>query len=142
MLTSARNQFKGTVSAVKSGPVNAEVDISLGGGDMLVAVITHDSVVNLGLKAGAEVYALVKAPWVILAPETGGMRFSTRNRLCGAVAAVTKGAVNSEVTLNLDGGSQVSAIVTNESVDNLGLKPGVRACALFKASSVILGVKA
>lgn len=142
MLTSARNQFKGTVSVVKPGPVNAEVDIDLGGGDMLVAVITHDSVVNLGLKAGAEVYALVKAPWIILAPENGEMRYSTRNRLCGVIAQVTKGAVNSEVTLNLDGGSQVSAIVTNESVAGLGLKEGVRSCALFKASSVILGVKA
>lgn len=141
MLTSARNQFKGTVAAVKSGPVNAEVDIDLGGGDKLVAVITHDSVVNLGLKAGSEVYALVKASWVILAPEEGEMRFSTRNRLCGAVAKVTAGPVNSEVILDLDGGSQLAAIVTNESVAGLGLKEGLRTCALFKASSVILGVK-
>ncbi len=141
MLTSARNQFKGTVSAVKFGPVNAEVDIDLGGSDKLVAVITHDSVTNLGLKAGSEVYALVKASWVILAPENGEMRFSTRNRMYGTVAKVTTGAVNSEVTLDLNGGSQLIAIVTNESVAGLGLKEVVRACALFKASSVILGVK-
>ncbi len=141
MLTSARNQFLGTVSAVKSGPVNAEVDISVGS-DTLVAVVTHDSVVNLGLKIGAEVYAMVKASWVILAPENGGVRFSTRNRLCGKVAKVVKGMVNSEVLLTLDGGSEVSAIITNESVAALGLAEGVRACALFKATSVILGVKA
>jgi molybdate transport system regulatory protein len=141
MLTSARNQFQGTVSAIKAGPVNAEVDITVGD-DTLAAVVTHDSVVNLGLKIGAEAYAMVKASWVIIAPENGGMRFSTRNRLCGKITQVIKGMVNSEVLLALDGGSEVSAIVTNESVVGLGLAEGVRACALFKATSVILGVKA
>ena len=142
MNTSARNQFEGQVVSVKSGPVNAEVDIGLPGGEAIVAVVTHDSVDNLGLKPGVPAVALVKANWIILAAVGGDMKFSTRNRLCGKVTMVVKGMVNSEILMETAGGKELSAVITNESVDKLGLAPGVETCALFKASSVIVGVKA
>ncbi|MNT69638.1 Molybdenum-pterin-binding protein MopA [compost metagenome] len=50
------------------------------------------------------------------------------------------GAVNAEVVIELDGGGTIAAIVTNGSVETLGLAVGVPAVAVFKASSVILGV--
>ena len=52
----------------------------------------------------------------------------------------SRGAVNSEVVIALAGGGSVAATITNESVDVLGLEEGAAATALFKASSVILGV--
>jgi molybdate transport system regulatory protein len=58
------------------------------------------------------------------------------------VAAVAPGAVNAEVTIDMDGGGSVTASVTLASTKSLGLGPGVRATALFKASSVILAVTA
>ncbi|WP_207880566.1 molybdopterin-binding protein, partial [Pseudomonas sp. 32_A] len=61
-------------------------------------------------------------------------------QLQGVVETVTRGAVNSEVLLALDGGMTLAAIVTNDSVDALGLAQGVSAVAAFKASSVILAV--
>lgn len=51
-----------------------------------------------------------------------------------------KGAVNSEVAIALPGGSTVHAVVTNEAALELGLKEGVPATALIKASHVVLGV--
>jgi molybdate transport system regulatory protein len=54
---------------------------------------------------------------------------------------VKRGAVNAEVSLLLDGGAVITAVVTNESVDTLGLAEGKSAVAAFKASSVILGVR-
>lgn len=67
-----------------------------------------------------------------------GMRTSARNQLWGRVDFIQCGAVNSEVTLETDGGVKVVASITNESVKNLDLKEGKAACALIKASFVIL----
>lgn len=142
MKSSARNQFFGTVMRIRTGPVNSEIEIGLSGGDCIAAVITHESEQRLGLKTGSDVWALVKASWVILTTEDSGIKLSVRNRLCGTVTRVAKGQVNSDVVLALPGGNTVSAIVTNESIEQMGLKEGTQACALFKASSVILGVAA
>lgn len=68
------------------------------------------------------------------------MKLSARNILKGKVIKVTRGAVNSEVTLRLDGGTEVVSIITNESVDNLGLKENAQAYAVIKASSVMIAV--
>jgi len=140
MSISARNRFPGTVSAVEVGPINARVELTLAGGDKIVAVVTQESVKNLGLVVGKKAFVFVKAPWVMLLSADEKMRFSARNRLSGTVSSVVKGAVNSEVTLELKGGESVYAIITNEAVDEMGLKPGIPATALFKASHLILGV--
>lgn len=66
------------------------------------------------------------------------MKTSARNNYQGTVAAVIQGAVNSEVTLNLQGGMQLVAVITNDSVKNLELTAGKSAYALIKASSVII----
>lgn len=68
------------------------------------------------------------------------MKISARNVLKGKVVQVTKGAVNSEVILELAGGTQVVSIITNSSVDQLGLKAGVEALAVIKASNVMIAV--
>lgn len=67
------------------------------------------------------------------------MRTSARNAFAGTVTKLTRGAVNSEVELTLAKGERVVAIITNESVELLGLKIGAKATALIKASWVILG---
>jgi len=58
------------------------------------------------------------------------------------VSAVTPGAVNAEIVIDLDGGGSIAAIVTQASVQLLGLAAGKRAIALFKATSVIVAVPA
>lgn len=142
MKVSARNVFKGTVSKLNVGAVNAEVEIALGGGDHLVAVITQESVRALGIAAGKEVVGLVKAPWVMVMTDGHGAALSARNCLAGTVKAVDAGAVNAEVTITLAGGAEVTAIITKEAVGELGLHPGVAATAVIKASHVIVGVPA
>ncbi|MDP1636265.1 MAG: TOBE domain-containing protein, partial [Gallionellaceae bacterium] len=141
MKTSARNQFMGTVKSIKSGPINAEVVLDIGGGDTLAAVITNESVEHLALKAGSEAYAMIKAPWVIVTT-SDGFKTSARNELRGTVVRCQEGAVSGEVIIELSGGKTVAAIVTNDSIKSLGLQEGVKACALIKASHVILAVNA
>jgi molybdate transport system regulatory protein len=144
--TSARNQFYGTVSAIARGTVNDEVSLALPGGQTIVAVLTHESTEALGLAVGVAAFALIKASWVVLLVAGDGagdapLKLSARNQLRGTVLSVKRGAVNAEVSLGLEGGTVITAIVTNASVDTLGLQEGASAVAAFKASSVILGVK-
>ena len=67
------------------------------------------------------------------------MKISARNALAGTVKSVTKGAVNGEVVIALAGGEIVTAIITNHSVDSLGLHEGNGAYAIIKASEVMIG---
>lgn len=142
MSVSARNVFKGKISAIVEGAVNAEVELSLDGGDKIVAIVTEGSVKSLGLAIGKEAVAYVKAPWVMLLVGPQTARFSARNQLTGTVSALHKGAVNTEVALSLPGGAIVYSVVTNEAIVELGLRIGVEATALIKAGNVILGVPA
>jgi molybdopterin-binding protein len=68
------------------------------------------------------------------------MKISARNQLKGKIKNITKGAVNSEVTLELAGGLEIISIITNSSVKNLGLKEGKEAYAVIKASNVMIAI--
>ena len=142
MNVSARNVFKGKITALLDGAVNAEVELTLPGGDKIVAIVTEGSVQSLGLAVGKEAVAYVKAPWVMLQAGPANVKFSARNQLAGKVGKLLKGAVNTEVAITLPGGTTVYSVVTNEAVMELGLKEGSEASALIKASHVILGVPA
>jgi len=140
MKTSARNQLAGTVGTVRPGAVNDEIEIVLPGGATIVAIVTHRSVQSLDLKPGIAAIALVKASHVLVAVGLGPAKVSARNQLHGEIRSVVAGGVNSEVTLALDDGDLLVAIVTTSSVNALGLAPGVKAAALIKASDVIVAV--
>ena len=137
MKTSARNQFVGPISALREGAVNFEVCLRLDDKNEITAMITRESAENLGLAIGREVHAFVKAQSVILMTDAD-IRTSARNHLWGVVTRIHDGAVNAEVTLALPGGRTVTAVVTRESIAALGVHEGTHACAIFKASSVIL----
>jgi molybdate transport system regulatory protein len=140
MKTSARNQYTGTITAVRAGAVNDEVELTLAGGARITATITRESSEAMGLRPHMEAFALVMASSVVLATHLEGAKLSARNQLPGVVRSITPGAVNAEVLLEIAGGNTVAAMVTMDSVRALGLAEGVSAVALFKAPSVILGV--
>lgn len=68
------------------------------------------------------------------------MKLSARNVLKGKVVKIVKGAVNSEVTVELPGGIQIVSIITNQSVTTLKLKKNGEAYAVVKASNVMIAV--
>ncbi|MFP3505176.1 TOBE domain-containing protein [Burkholderia sp. SIMBA_062] len=141
MRSSARNQFAGQIAAVKPGAVNDEITLRTQDGLDIVAVITHGSTASLGLAAGTKAFALVKASSVIVMVDVDSSKVSGRNCIAGTVSSIAKGTVNSEVVIRAVGGAEIVAIVTNDSVDRLGLASGKAASAIFKASSVIVGVE-
>lgn len=137
MKTSARNQFVGTVTGLREGVVDFEVRLRIGAENQIVAVITGDSAESPDLRIGSEVHAFVKSSSVLLLTDPDA-RTSARNHLWGTVSKIHHSPVNSQVTLQLADGKTVTAVITHESADNLKLVEGSHACAVFKASSVIL----
>lgn len=140
--TSARNQFHGEISWIKRGAVNSEVGLTLPGGDELSAVVTNDSLDELGLRKGAEAFALVKASWVMLAVGPEAPRLSSANVFEGRIESLREGPVSCEATVRLPGGSPLIAVVTRESEKDLELAPGARVWAVVNPTSVIVGVHA
>jgi molybdate transport system regulatory protein len=134
MKTSARNQ---------RGAVNDLVTLEIAGGQHIVAVVTRESTEDLGLQPGVQAFAMIKASSIIIMVDDGsGAQFSARNQLAGTVFQVQRGAVNSEVVIDLDGGGKLAAIITNASLESMRITPRERATGMFQESSVILGVSA
>lgn len=140
MKISARNVFQGKITEVKPGAVNSEVDVTIGGGDKIVAIVTNGSAQKLGLVAGKAVTALIKASSVLVMTDGSGITLSARNILAGKVSKLKNGPVSSEVAIALPSGSTVHATITHDAVNELGIKEGTSASAVFKASAVMLGV--
>ena len=68
------------------------------------------------------------------------MKISARNQLKGKIIAVKKGATTAHVRLEIAPGQIVTAAITNEAVEELGLKSDDEAIALIKASNVMIAI--
>jgi molybdopterin-binding protein len=68
------------------------------------------------------------------------MKISARNQIAGKISAVTKGTTTAHVKIDIGGGQTITAAITNEAVDDLGLKSGMNVKAIVKASDVMIGV--
>lgn len=69
------------------------------------------------------------------------MRLSARNQLTGTVAAIEVGAVMTVVKVDLAGGQQVTASITKDAAEDLGLAVGSSVTAVIKSTEVMLGVE-
>jgi molybdopterin-binding protein len=68
------------------------------------------------------------------------MKISARNMLGGKVVEVDKGQTTAHVRIDIGNGKIVTASITNQAVDELGLKPGQKAYAVVKASDVMVAI--
>jgi molybdopterin-binding protein len=66
------------------------------------------------------------------------MKLSARNQIPGKITLVTKGQTTGHVHIEIGGGITVHASITNEAIDDLGLKVGDDAIAVIKASDVMV----
>jgi molybdate transport system regulatory protein len=140
MRISARNVFAGTIEEVRKGEVSAEVILSLTGGQRIASIITNGAVDNLGLKSGMSAYAIIKSNSVMVGRDLHNASLSARNIMCGTVQKVIDGPVSTEIDIEIGGGNIISAIITHTSSEKLAFREGEHACAMFKASSVIIGM--
>ncbi len=141
MQLSARNILKGTVEGIDEGAVNGVVAIDVGG-QVVKADITMDAIESMGLKAGQEACAVVKASSVMFAAGSERIEnLSARNQIPGTVVEVKPGAVNGHVTIETAGGARIKGSITNEAIEQLGLEPGKAALAVIKSTDVMVAVE-
>ena len=69
------------------------------------------------------------------------MKISARNKLAGTILEVVRGATTSHVRVEVATGQVITASITNEAVDELALKAGMKATAVIKASDVMIAVE-
>ncbi|MCW4114706.1 TOBE domain-containing protein [Aurantimonas sp. MSK8Z-1] len=139
MKTSARNALRGTVRALSLGGLSVEVEVEVG--DRLIyALVTQDSLRELGLFEGRAVILLIKAPFVMLAVGETPPVTSVRNCISGIVRRCEILSPGAEVTLDIGAGRSLVATITATSAESLGLQPGHPAHAMFDAGHVILAI--
>jgi molybdopterin-binding protein len=68
------------------------------------------------------------------------MRIRARNQIKGTVVEVKKGATTSHVRVDIGNGQIITSSITNEAVDDLGIKAGGKATVVVKASDVMIAV--
>ncbi len=68
------------------------------------------------------------------------MKLSARNQIAGVIKTVRPGATTTHVTIEVSPTVLITASITNEAAEELGLKPGMAATAVVKASDVMVGV--
>ncbi len=135
--TSARNQLFGEITDIKEGKVNAEVTLKVGN-LQIASTITLHSLKEMNLKVGMQAYALIKANWIVVfSQQPKGI--SLRNCISGEIKSLIDGAVNCEVVMQSEG-IDFSAVITEDSKENLALKVGQKVWFGFKANNVILGI--
>src|SRR5690606_21775826 len=130
MRTSARNALRGTITGIASDALTAEVAVSVSEETTIHALVTNESIRELGLVPGREAIVLIKAPFVIIAP--GGQRpvVSARNCVPGTVLRCETSLVSAEVVLDIGGSKTLAATITAHSAKALGLAVGAPAYAL------------
>jgi molybdate transport system regulatory protein len=141
MQTSARNCFAGRMVHIRRGLATDVVELQTAAGTRITCVLTSDRALALGLEPGRTAYALVSASSVILMTDRmAGFSFSARNQLAGSIKELQVGVENTEVVIALAGGDALVVLLSNASARQLELVEGKAVRAMFKASSVILGV--
>lgn len=132
----ARNVIKGTVKEIKKGTVNGIVKVDIGNGIVISSNCSMESIEQLNLSVGKEVQVVIKAMGVMLANEK--LNIGARNQIEGTVFEIKKGTVNCLVKLKTSNDLVITANLSLESVEELGIKEGNKAVAIFKAMNVLL----
>jgi molybdate transport system regulatory protein len=137
MQISARNQLSGTIHKIVKGMVNSQLFLQLKSGNTLISVITNDAVEALGLHEGDDVTAIFKSSSVLLG--TGEMKVSAENCFVGTVDTIREGTINTEVVIKIGELDKIVAVLTTDSVDNMGIEVGCSVSTLIKSTDIMIG---
>lgn len=136
---STRNQLWSRVKRVEERKLFAAVHLELKGGHPLEARLTRESIAEMGLKEGDEVFALFKATWAHLLPP-GARTGKEPNIYAGKVGSLAEDEENTEVGVTLEGGPLVVALTPKAEAKALRLKPGLPIRVSIPPAGIILGL--
>lgn len=138
--TSARNAFYGKIDQVKTGDVQAAIEIMSIEGHRIHSIVTRDSQSGLGLSPGCWVAVEVKAPWVVIYKGIEEPACSAENRFKGSVIRVITGKINSEVVIKISDTTELCSILTEKSRESLEIQKGDSVWAVFNAAMAVIHV--
>ena len=138
MRTSARNNLCGEVIDVEMRGLLTALRIKLPSGLVIQSKITSDSAFSLAIQTGQQVFALIKAPCIVVAakPIAG-----FENVLAGTVVKMIQDDSMVELELELSGGERLSAVVAKKKLAGYDLSVGAQLVAHVEASQVLIGVE-
>lgn len=136
---SARNQLKAKVVKIQKGLIESEIFLELGSKDVIMAIITNDSLNALEIEIGGEVYALFKANALTISSDTT-LKKSDLNSFIGKVIRINRDSFNAEVVVELKGEKTVCSTMPIDAFDDLRLQAGMEVIAFCKPKSIILGI--
>lgn len=138
---SARNVLPARIVSMHDDGTTCRLDLALPGDERLIATVARASTSELGLRAGGEVLAMVKAPWLTIAAGSGVRALSSPNQLIGEVTQIVAGKVNAELWLRTRGGNALVAVLPRDTVAECALKVGDTATAIISPSDVVIGIR-
>lgn len=137
--TSARNQLLARVRRIQPDGLHDRIQLQLPGADQqLCALITHASTERLNLNVGDEVFALVKASWVRWLATDATRPVTDDNLLTGQIRQLEQGELDSEMHIELPGGTLLTAMLSNAQLTARPLAVGESVCLQIDAKQIIL----
>ena len=113
--SSARNAFTGTVTRLVVDKVSAFVELTTLEEMRIHALITVESVQRLGLHEGQVLNATVKAPFIMIGPESETMAGS--NRFVGTISSINKGVVESSVVVDVAEKTTLCSVLSTDELE-------------------------
>jgi len=133
---SARNVFQAEVVSVRKSPVDVEVVLRISGEHDIHAIITNEAAVDLDLKPGRRVVALVKSPSIEVGPPDASGQ--AHNRFLGVVTRRIDAERNSELLIDIGLGKTMTAVIPRRRLEVLAASEGCQVAAWFDPQSVII----
>ena len=136
--TSARNTFVGKVSGITRDGLMAEIILTTSSGVDICAIITVESLLNLGLQPGTPAAATIKAPHVHIRPPKSRSRTTARNCFSAVIDSIRTTDVLAELSGIMEDGTGVCALVSPRTLTEMNCRQGEKADFFFKGLSVVI----
>ena len=135
---SCRNQWRGEVVSLKFGVVRAVVTVALGGGALITASFSRESMAQMSLEHGRSVILLIKSPSVQILTLEPEFVLSHENQLPGTLLRIRRDPTTVEALVELETGEWVVSTLSVTEFEDLEIAEGDRVTALFSASEVVV----